>query len=66
MSGMNGIPILTLLTALPVLGAIISVWSGKHARGVAMITTLISLGLSLMIWMRIPADGSIGLLERAA
>jgi NADH-quinone oxidoreductase subunit M len=31
-----------------------------------MITTLISLGLSLMIWMKIPADGSIGLLERAA
>jgi NADH-quinone oxidoreductase subunit M len=63
---MSGIPILTLLTGLPVLGAIISVWSGKHARGVAMITTLISLGLSLMIWMKIPADGSIGLLERAA
>jgi NADH-quinone oxidoreductase subunit M len=62
----NGIPILTLLTALPVVGAIIALWSGKHARGIAMITALIALGLALMVWMRIPADGSIGLLERAA
>ena len=67
MSGMpNGIPVLTLLTALPVIGAIIALWSGKHARGIAMITALISLAVSLMVWLRIPADGSIGLQEHAA
>ena len=67
MSGMpNGIPLLTLLTAVPVVGAIIALWSGKHARGIAMITALFALALSLMVWTRIPADGSIGLLERAA
>lgn len=62
----NGIPILTLLTALPVVGAMVALWSGRHARGIAMITALIALGLALMVWMRIPTDGSIGLLERAA
>ncbi len=61
---MNGIPILTLLTAVPVVGAIIALWSGKHARGIAMITSLLALVLSLLVWMRIPADGSIGLLEQ--
>ena len=67
MSGMSsGIPILTLLTGLPVVGAIISLWSGKHARGIAMITGLIALLISLLVWMRIPSDGSIGLLESAA
>jgi NADH-quinone oxidoreductase subunit M len=60
---MNGIPILTLLTALPVVGAVIALVAGKHARGVAMITTLLTLALSLVVWMHIPADGSLGLLE---
>ena len=40
---MNGIPILTLLTALPIVGAIIAFFSGRHARGVAMIAALLSL-----------------------
>lgn len=66
MSGMNGFPILTLLTVLPVVGAIIALWSGKHARGVAMITALASLALSLVVWMHIPANGSIGLVQRGA
>lgn len=60
---MNGFPILTLLTALPVAGAIIALVSGKHARGVAMITALAALALSLVIWMHIPGNGSIGLVE---
>jgi NADH-quinone oxidoreductase subunit M len=61
---MSGIPILTLLTVLPVLGAVIALLTGKHARGVAMITTLITLALTLIVWSHIPGDGSIGLLER--
>jgi len=61
---MSGMPILTLLTALPVVGAIIALFTGKHARGVAMITALIALALSLVVWTHIPADGSIGMLEQ--
>ena len=36
---MSGIPVLTLLTVLPLVGAAIALWSGKHARGVAILTT---------------------------
>jgi len=58
-----GFPILTLLTVLPLLGAVIALFAGKHARGVALITTLTCLVVALFIWTRLPADGSIGLLE---
>jgi NADH-quinone oxidoreductase subunit M len=63
---MNGIPILTLLTAVPVVGAIIAFFSGRHARGVALITALVALAGSLCVWMQLPANGSIGLVERFA
>ncbi|HUA96887.1 MAG TPA: NADH-quinone oxidoreductase subunit M [Terracidiphilus sp.] len=63
---MNGFPILTLLTVLPLVGAAIALLSGKHARGVALITALIALAGSLLVWTKLPADGSIGLVERAA
>ncbi|MFP5237062.1 MAG: NuoM family protein [Acidobacteriota bacterium] len=66
MNGTSGFPILTLLTVLPVAGALIALWSGKHARGVAMITALGTLAVSLVVWMHIPANGSIGLMQRAA
>jgi len=61
---MSGIPILTLLTALPLLGAAIALVSGKHARGVAILTTGASLALAVFIWTQLPANGSIGLIER--
>ncbi|MDR3727157.1 MAG: NADH-quinone oxidoreductase subunit M [Terracidiphilus sp.] len=63
---MSGFPILTLLTVLPLVGAAIALASGKHARAVAMVTTLASLVLALLVWTWLPADGSIGLVERAA
>lgn len=63
---MSGFPVLTLLTVLPLLGAAIAFWSGKHARSVALVTTVASLALSLYIWTQLPANGSIGLVERAA
>lgn len=63
---MNGFPLLTLLTVLPVVGAAIALVSGKHARGVALTTTLTGLALALVVWTKLPADGSIGLVERAA
>ncbi len=61
-----GLPILTLLIVLPLVGAAITLFSGRHARIVAIFTTLACLVLALFIWTRLPADGSIGLVERAA
>ena len=63
---MSGIHLLTLLTVLPLAGAAIALWSGKHARGIALITALVSLALALVVWTQLPANGSIGLVERAA
>ncbi len=63
---MSGIPILTLLTLLPVAGAAVALFSGKHARSVALVTTLIGLALALLVWTQLPADGSIGLTEHGA
>ncbi len=63
---MNGMHILTLLTVLPLVGAVIALFAGKHARGVAMITALCCLVVSLLIWVHLPANGGIGLVERVA
>jgi NADH-quinone oxidoreductase subunit M len=59
----TGFPILTLLTVLPLVGAAIALFAGKHARGVAMITSLSCLVLSLVIWISLPANEIIGLVE---
>jgi NADH-quinone oxidoreductase subunit M len=61
---MSGIHLLTLLTVLPLAGAAIALCSGKHARGVALITTLISLALALVAWTQLPANGGYGLVEQ--
>ena len=63
---MSGLPLLTLLTVLPLAGAAIALFSGRHARMVAMLATLASLALALFAWTQIPADGTIGLAERIA
>jgi NADH-quinone oxidoreductase subunit M len=63
---MNGIPVLTLLTVLPLVGAAIALFSGRHARSVAIVTALAGLALALVVWTKLPTDGSIGLVERAA
>jgi NADH-quinone oxidoreductase subunit M len=63
--GMSGIPLLTVLTLLPLIGAAVALVSGKHARGVAILTTGASLALALYVWTQLPVDGSIGLVERA-
>jgi NADH-quinone oxidoreductase subunit M len=63
---MSGIHLLTLLTVLPMAGAAIALVAGKHARAVALITSLASLALALVIWMQLPSNGIIGLVERAA
>jgi NADH-quinone oxidoreductase subunit M len=62
----TGFPILTLLTVTPLIGAFIALFSRKHARFVALVTALVSLAISILIWMRLPVDGSIGMVEHAA
>ena len=62
----TGFPILTFLTVLPLIGAAIALFAGRHARSVALFTTLACFIVSLFIWMHLPGDGSIGLVERAA
>ena len=66
---MNGIPILTLLTLLPLVGAAIALVSGKHARTVALLTTSASLALALFVWTawnRNPIFGGYGFIEQHA
>ena len=63
---MTGFGLLTLITFLPLAGAAIALFSGKHARAVALLTALACLVLSLVVWIHLPADGSIGLTERMA
>jgi NADH-quinone oxidoreductase subunit M len=63
---MNGAHILTALTVLPLIGAAVALFSGRHARGVALITALIALAGSLYVWTLLPADGGIGLVQRIA
>jgi NADH-quinone oxidoreductase subunit M len=61
---MSGFHLLTLLIVLPLVGATLALAAGKHARAVAFITTIASLALTLVVWMRLPANGSIGLVEQ--
>ena len=63
---MNGIPILTLLTVLPLAGAAVALFTRKHARAVALFTTIASLALTLIIWIKLPVDGTIGMVERVS
>ena len=59
----TGFPILTLLTVLPLVGAAIALFAGKHARGVALVTSLACLAVALVVWISLPANGIIGLVE---
>jgi len=63
---MSGFPILSLLTVLPLIGAAIALFAGKRARQVALGTTLACLAMALVVWSELPANGTIGLVERAA
>jgi NADH-quinone oxidoreductase subunit M len=61
--GPAGFPLLTALTVVPLLGAALALFIGRHARGIALFTTLIGLVLSLLVWIHLPADGSMGMVE---
>ena len=62
---MSGVPILTVITVLPLAGAVVALFAGKHARGVALITSLLGLALALFIWTQLPGDGTMAMVERA-
>jgi NADH-quinone oxidoreductase subunit M len=62
----NGIPMLTLLTALPIVGAVIALFAGKSARLIAMLAAVASLAVALVVWAHLPSDGSMGFVERVA
>jgi NADH-quinone oxidoreductase subunit M len=57
---------LTLLTALPVVGAVVALFAGKSARLVAMLAAVASLAVALVVWAHLPSDGSMGFVERIA
>jgi NADH-quinone oxidoreductase subunit M len=61
---MNGFPIVTLLILLPVVGAVITLFAGRHARVVAMIAALLCMVLALFVWTRVPSNGTMGLVEQ--
>ncbi|HEX4286459.1 MAG TPA: NADH-quinone oxidoreductase subunit M [Terracidiphilus sp.] len=63
---MTGVPLLTLLTVVPLTGATIALFAGRRARLVALLTSLAALALALLVWIKLPADGSIGMIERYA
>jgi NADH-quinone oxidoreductase subunit M len=63
---MTGIPLLTLLTVLPLAGAAVALFSGKNARAVALFTTITSLALALFVWYSLPSDGTMALVERVS
>jgi NADH-quinone oxidoreductase subunit M len=60
----TGFSILTLLTVLPLAGALLALFIPRHARGIALITALVGLAMALVVWLHLPADGSIGMGER--
>src|SRR3954451_14029498 len=63
---MSHFPILSLLIVLPVVGAVIVLFAGRHARALAMITALAAMALALMVWTKLPADGTMSLVEHRA
>ena len=58
-----GFPLLTALTVLPLIGAALALFIPRHARGIALLTTLIGLVLALLVWIHLPADGTMGMVE---
>lgn len=61
-------PILTTLTALPVLGAVVVLFSGQRAKLVATAFALAALAGSLWVWFSVGANGTSGqmmLVERS-
>lgn len=61
-------PVLTLLTAIPAVAAVVALLAGKRAgvaRGVALLSAFASLALAVWIWFGIGYDGQMKFVERA-
>ncbi len=61
-------PVLTVLTAIPAVAAVIALFAGKRvavARGVAFVAGTASLALAAWVWFGIGAEGSMKFVERA-
>ncbi|MGD0831436.1 MAG: NADH-quinone oxidoreductase subunit M [Terracidiphilus sp.] len=66
---MNEFHLLSLLTVLPLIGAVVAIGAGKRAREVALITSLLTLALALAIWTawsKGAVTGGYGLIEQYA
>jgi len=61
---MSGFPLLTLLTLVPLAGAVAALFAGRSARRVAQGVAVVALAGALAAWFQIPADGSVGLVEQ--
>jgi NADH-quinone oxidoreductase subunit M len=62
-------PILSILTAIPVLGAILALLAGNRAgaaRAIALVSAVVSLALSVYIWLGLSTSGGMAFVERAA
>jgi NADH-quinone oxidoreductase subunit M len=57
--------LLTILTAIPAVGAVVSLVAGHwhRARAVAFVAALASLGVALWIWLGLQTDGSMSFVE---
>jgi len=61
--------LLSILTALPAVAAVLALIGGKRAgvaRGISLIAAVASLALALYIWLGIGSDGAMKFVERAA
>ncbi len=65
---MNGLPLLSILTAVPIVGALVILLAGEKARGwargLAMVFSLAALAITLWVWHIYPsASGQVALQE---
>jgi NADH-quinone oxidoreductase subunit M len=58
-------PILTVLTAIPAVAAVLALFAGNRARTIAFAAAVASLALSVWVWLSIGTDGLMKFVERA-
>ena len=61
-------PVLTILTVIPVLGAVIALLAGHRsgaARAVAILSSTVSLLVTLWVWVALETSGTMHFVERA-
>ena len=58
--------LLSVLTAIPVIGAVIALLAPRSARAIAALTALASLALALWAWSGLGSDGAMHFVEHSA